>query len=491
MKSVERKSAPDSEPGLSESLAALRSASDTPPPIPNGIVPPPLPEQEERDIDIWKKKRDERVKAQHMELPEDARRDFITDAAGHLKTHGVSADIIQEFEERLSKFKTRHELQAENAAMLSDLRAAAAQEREERESAREMARRIAPDIARPQAPQPNMIGWLDAWTNGDKARTGREQFEERLAKHFPKESSESIRVEMSGHADGVAQSLFELPEEMGREVRREGLEKSHGRVSQWLRSGKDAFDRVWIGKAMLSLVFGYYAASKPGGPLSKLRLTAFAVAMTGAGRELLDIEPLQSTGLSMPDTSVVPMPTPSPEAVPVQLGTEGPPPHVLLNPQPNTDHVGEAVPSQAPQSEEAHPVAHVVDNSAAPKPYEIKDNRSVWSGLMDRLGEKGIDLSKAGKGGLAEVFHRAVEDTNTESVFMKLGETNITNVDWNNVPDKTKVLFDKIFANEEFLRRFKELITSPEYKTLGAEVKAMGGVDAFIKQLQSVFQTRV
>lgn len=357
-------------------------------------------------------------------------------------------------------------------------------------TARRLARKFVAQKLEPAAPpRSDMIRWLDAWTHGDKTQTGREQLDARLAEHFP-----ARKFEIGGHAHAVALTMDELPEEAARDAHRHRLEPQRRFVSAWIRERYDAFNRARITKVMIPMMFGINALTGSRKLRSALGLTVFAAAMTGAGRELQDLEPMNlGTGLSIPDASAdtIPIASPSPaDATPLQ-GVAASPPVTLLNPQPN--ELPDFIPQDRFSASEGdmHQVAYDhADTGHVAEPIEVQGNVSVWSSLLDGLGEKGVDLSKSGEQAFAQAVQRAVEDTGTQSVFLEYKGKGISGVAWDKVPDGATIHLDLLFGDLEFLDRLKELLGSSEYRSLGKEVQAMGGVDAFISDVQDAFGVR-
>jgi hypothetical protein len=346
------------------------------------------------------------------------------------------------------------------------------------------------------APKSEMIQRLDEWIFKQREMEPRRKLEQRLAEFFPAMK----QLDIGGRAAALGAGLEQLGEDIVHDAQRHGLEKSQGFVSRWMRHRYDSFQKA--STASLMNAFHMLGTSKMlgrGVALASVGL-AFVSAISGSDDVREYVQAYLGTGHSTPIASADMLPTFTsetftdvsmpPEPVPV-VDTGGPQKPTILNEGfADTSAEGHFVVAgdAKPNMTDADDLAVHADESVnAPAPYEIKDDRSVWGGLLDVLGEKGVNLSHTSEQQLAQAFHRAVEDTDTESIFIKYGDADMANVDWNHIPDGTKVHFDDIFGNQQFLDRFKEVLESSEYRTLNNEVRSIGGVDGLISDLQDAF----
>lgn len=191
---------------------------------------------------------------------------------------------------------------------------------------------------------------------------------------------------------------------------------------------------------------------------------------------------LESGGSAVPDVpkSILAMPElpapaealPAPPEVPVPQPAYRVP-DVILNPQPldGTPAMPESI--------------------VAPEPVVIEGNVGVWSALTDGIAERGLDLSDRGQEAFAHAVQAAVDKTGTQGAFIEKGGVALSGVPWDRIPDGARVHFDTLFANDAFMNRLSELLSSSEYKTLGGEIARSGDtVSSFLEKATSAYGAR-
>lgn len=346
------------------------------------------------------------------------------------------------------------------------------------------------------APQSDMIQRLDAWIRGEKKKAEHEELSQRLGEHFPKLKN----LDVTGFVGALSSALEQKGEELVQERREYGLERRHTFVSAWIPERFDAANKMRITKFMVPLWRGIIGMNKVthavmSSPKMRyaLPVAVFAAALAGVSSALNENADAFSQLHANADT----LPTFAPDsladvqishptvAVPV-VDNGGSPNMVMLNGDtPNAVvegpvmEAGEAKPNMPNEAE------------SAPVPYEIKENRSVWSGLLEGLKKDGVDLSKGAMNQFAAAVHQAVEELDLQDDFVEFGGRGLDDVAWNKLPDTAYVHFDKLFGNKEFMDHLSELVTSPKYSVLARELGNFDGPDVFINRVQDAFHVRV
>lgn len=492
--------------------------------------PSPLPEHKS-GFDGWKERRDRRAKQKFETISEEERTRLIEAAKGNLKKHGIGEAAIAAVEKKFSGLSTRADFMQAGEAMsqgLSDREERLRKEKEEDESARKIAMQFKPALsergiveeeariarlnesARKVASQfkaefsakktireKTMIEALNEWLGRDAAgkeeiRKNSEGLGERLAKQFPTQF-QGKEVEISGSAHTIENSILDNTERLRQEESALGLESRAAYMRGYLRERWDVIYRTAFTKLMLGRFAAMRMLSNP-----KVRgVAALSPAFYFLISGLSDFSNSSSSDFGIiPDANMASadvMRFSSPhiaDATPVVAGVDSPPAYELLNAQPND------LPDPVPQNEvsfpdggvsQAVPGDHIEDAGGIAEPIEVQGDVSVWSSLLDGLGEKGIDLTERGEEAFAHAVQRAIEDTDTQSVFIEHNGTGLSGVAWDKIPDGANIHFDLLFGKIEFLDRLKEILSTSEYRTLGKELQSMGGVDGFISDVQDAF----
>jgi hypothetical protein len=353
--------------------------------------------------------------------------------------------------------------------------------------ARRFAAQREPEPAPP--PQSDMIKRLDVWIRNEKERAPRRRLEERLMRHFPAMGE----LEIGRDSHGVAEALEELHEALDRDARRHGLDTRKRFVSRWMRRRYDAFKRAGVAHLMNTFhTIGHSKTLGRGVALASVGL-AFVSAISGSDEVREYLRSFMESGGTLPIASADTLPSFAPDSIadvsiphptePVPVAnTEGSPNVMMVN----GDSAGAVVESPGVEAGEAKPNALDEDTLLVVEPIEVQGNVSVWSSLLDSLDKKGIDLHGKEQA-FAEAVQRAIEDTGTQGVFLENNGSPLSGVAWNKIPDGATIHFDLLFGNQEFLDRLKELLESSEYRTLGKEIRSLGGAELFISDIQDAF----
>lgn len=483
---------------LAEAIAKIRAESETPPPLPRAdVTPPPIP-RKKIEKGITDHDRERARDAWHREAERDA---LVARARAHaLRARYVPPVLpnaphhqpppLKGWEERMELEKTSFK-QTEvdlNATFKKVFmpKPLSAEELRANEAARLAAHKFAarkePERAEPQS---DMIKRLDAWIRKEKELAPRRKLEERLLRNFP-----AMKAEITGFADATSRALEQLGEEIARDARRHGLERRQKFSRAWFGERYDAMNRARIAKFMIPLTMGIGRIANSPKLRYAIPAAAFLGALAGVSSALNEhgdvFSHLHAHADSLPSfapDSIADVSIPHPtEPVPV-ANTEGSPNITMLN----GDSPGATVEGPVIEAGEAKPNEPLEEAGIVVEPIEVKGDVSVWSSLLDGLGEKGIDLSEKGEQAFAEAVQHAIEDTGTQSAFIEYKGEGLTDVAWDKIPDGATIHFDLLFGNQEFLDRLKELLESSEYKSLGKELRSFGGADGFISDVQDAF----
>lgn len=481
--------------GLREALAKIRAESTTPPPLPHAdVIPPPLPKRR-IEKGITDQDRERARDAWHREASRGA-------LLSRVKAHAVGAKYVPPILPNahhqpppLKGWEERMELEKTNFKTTElDLKATfqktfmpkplSAEELRENEAARLVAHKFAAKTEPERVePQSDMIKRLDAWIRGEKERAPRRKLEERFLRNFP-----AMKAEITGFADASSRALEQLGEEIVRDARRHGIDRRQKFISAWMRERFDAANKTYITKLMIPMWSGIDRMTSS--RTLRYALPAFgALVLAFAGKNVHDyLQAHADIGASVPmPADVLPSESISAPAQGVHESIASPP-VTMVNSPPH--EVPDFIPQDqfsAPDAVTPEVVDHGRESGSIAEPIEVQGNVSVWSSLLDGLGEKGIDLSSQGEQAFAEAVQRAIEDTGTQSAFIEYKGEGLTDVAWDKIPDGATIHFDLLFGNQEFLDRLKELLESSEYKTLGKEIRSLGGAELFISDIQDAF----
>jgi hypothetical protein len=355
------------------------------------------------------------------------------------------------------------------------------------ETARRFAAKKESEPAPVPPPKSEMIQRLDEWIFKQREMEPRRKLEQRLAEFFPAMK----RLDIGGRAAALGAGLEQLGEDIVHDAQRHGLEKRQGFVSRWMQHRYDSFQKA--STASLMNAFHMLGTSKMlgrGAALASVGL-AFVSAISGSDDVREYVQTYLGTGHSTPIASADMLPaftsesftdvSMPPEPVPV-VDTGGPQKPTILN----EGFANQPVEGHFVDAGEATPNIPYEGVGSTAEPIEVQGNVSVWSSLLDSLDKKGIELHGKEQA-FAAVVQRAIEDTDTQRVFVENNGGPLSDVAWDKIPDGATIHFDLLFGNVEFLDRLKELLESSEFRSLGKEVQTLGGADAFISDIQDAF----